>query len=98
LDGNSTRSEDAANGIIKLPGAVPEATVFDSVRIAIDQDAMKLAVALHIGAEKEGVVKKAIEEISLANRDPQLLFNQVGQRTGFIPSEIVSSAVVGLMD
>jgi hypothetical protein len=65
---------------------------------AIDQDAMKLAVALHIGAEKEGVVKKAIEEISLANRDPQLLFNQVGQRTGFIPSEIVSSAVVGLMD
>jgi hypothetical protein len=30
-------------------------------------------------------VRAQVEDIGLLNRDPHLLFNQVGQRTGLIP-------------
>ncbi|ESZ17533.1 hypothetical protein X735_01260 [Mesorhizobium sp. L2C085B000] len=57
---------------------------------------MKLAVGLHLSPEKEGRVKQMVEEISRSNRDPHLLFNQVGQSLGFIPANIVTSAFIGL--
>ncbi len=96
LDGNSKIDEDRGDGVIKLPGAVPESHVFNYVRIEIQNLSMKLAVALHLSTEKDDWVRKIVEEISLSNRDPHLLFNQVGQRAGLIPSNIVSSAFVGL--
>ena len=57
---------------------------------------MQLAVALHLSPEKDAPVKKAVEEISNSNRDPHLLFNQVGQKCGLIPANIVSSGFIGL--
>jgi hypothetical protein len=96
LDGNSTKAEDLDNGIIKLPGDMPEAEVFNYVRNDIENLSMKLAVSLHLSPEKETYVKKIVEDISLSNRDPHLLFNQVGQKAGLIPANIVSSAFLGL--
>lgn len=96
LDGDSTIDEDLQNGVIKLPGAKPENVVFNYVRANIETLAMQLAVALHLSTEKDAAVKKVVEDISLSNRDPHLLFNQVGQRAGLIPANIVSSAFIGL--
>jgi hypothetical protein len=96
LDGNSSKAEDLDNGIIKLPGDIPEAEVFNYVRNDIENLSVKLAVSLHLSPEKEANVKRIVEDISLSNRDPHLLFSQVGQRAGLIPANIVSSAFIGL--
>jgi hypothetical protein len=96
LDGDSKFGEDLDNGIIKLPGKVPESEVFDYVRENLDELSMRLAVALHLPPSAEAKVRRVIEEVSLSNRDPHLLFTQVGQRSGLIPANIVSSAFIGL--
>lgn len=96
LDGNSTKAEDLDSGVLKLPGDVPEAEIFDYVKANIDTLSMKLAIALHLPAEKDAKVKEVVVGVSLTNRDPHLLFNQVGQQLGFIPSNIVSSAFIAL--
>jgi hypothetical protein len=57
---------------------------------------MQLAVGLHLSAEKDALVRKIVDEVALTNRDPHLLFNQVGQKAGLIPSAIVSSAFISL--
>lgn len=95
LDGNSEKAQDLASGVIKLPGAVPEAEVFNYVCAHINELSMQLAVALHLSPEADPRVKKAVEEVSLSNRDPHLLFHQVGLRAGLIPENTVSSAFIG---
>jgi hypothetical protein len=96
LDGNSPKEEDLAHGIVKLPGQVPESEVFDYVKGDLQNLSMKLTVGLHLSPEKEAWVRSEVEKISLTNRDAHLLFNQVGQRTGLIPTNIVSSAFISL--
>lgn len=96
LDGDSSKPEDLDKRVIRLPGKVPESVVFDYVRENIDQLAMKLAVALHLPAEKESHVKQAVINVSLSNRDPHLIFNQIGQSLGFISESIVTSAFISL--
>ena len=96
LDGNSGKDEDLDAGIIKLPGQIPEAEVFNFVRQNINTLAMQLAVALHLSPEKNSWVRKQVEEVANSNRDPHLLFNQVGQKSGLIPANIVSSGFTGL--
>jgi hypothetical protein len=82
--------------VLKLPGDIPEAEVFNFVRSEIGNLAMQLAVALHLSTEKDAWVKKIVEDISISNRDPHLLFNQIGRAAGLIPASIVSSAFIGL--
>ena len=96
LDGNSSRKEDVDSGILKLPGDVPESAVFDYVSANINTEAMKLAIGLHLPPEADRRVQSAVEAIGRSNRDPHLLFNQVGQGLGFIPASIVASAFISL--
>lgn len=96
LDGDSQKKEDINNGIIKLPGSQPESVIFNYVRNDIASLSMQVAVALHLSANRDASVKTVVEEVSISNRDPHLLFNQVGQKAGLIPSNIVSSAFIGL--
>jgi AAA15 family ATPase/GTPase len=96
LDGNSPIAENPSEGVAKLPGDIPESEVFNYVRSQIKQLAMQLAVALHLSTDKDERVRKIVEEVSISNRDPHLLFNQVGRLAGLIPASIVASAFVGL--
>ncbi|HVC52489.1 MAG TPA: AAA family ATPase [Stellaceae bacterium] len=96
LDGNSQRDSDPDNGIIKLPGQIPESVIFNYVNENINTLAMQVAVALHLSADKDERAKQAVIDVNLSNRDPHLLFNQVGLRAGMIPQAIVSSAFIGL--
>jgi hypothetical protein len=57
---------------------------------------MQVAVGLHLAPTKDTHVQKVIEEVSNTNRDPHLLFDQVGQKAGLIPANIVSSAFISL--
>ena len=60
LDGDSQKNADEANGVIKLPGSVPESEVFNFVASNIDNLSMKLAVALHLKPEAEARVTAAV--------------------------------------
>ena len=95
IDGDSQQIEDFDKGIIKLSGKKPETEIFNFVRENIDMASMRLAVAFHLQSTHEKNVKKAVEEVSLTNRDSRLIFNQVGQKLGFISEEIVSSGFIG---
>lgn len=96
VDGDSSVAEDQAEGIIKLPGQVPESEIFNYVNSNLDTLAMRLAVALHLSSTKEEHVTGVVREVSLHNRDPHLLFSQVGIKAGLIPTNIVSSAFISL--
>jgi hypothetical protein len=96
LDGDSSHSEDLSKDVVKLPGKQPESEIFNYVHANIDTLSMQLAVGLHLSAEKDALVRKIVDEVALTNRDPHLLFNQVGQKAGLIPSAIVSSAFISL--
>lgn len=96
LDGDSEKPEDLAEGIFKLPGGQPESEVFNYTRSNIDTLSMKLAVSLHLPPSKEERVKQVITDVSRTNRDPHVIFNQIGQLLSFIPTAIVSSALISL--
>lgn len=96
LDGDSEQESNPDQNVIKLPGRVPEAEVFNYVHTNIETLSMLLSAGLHLSPEKDEFVKRVINEVALTNRDPHLLFNQVGQKAGLIPTAIVSSAFIGL--
>jgi predicted ATPase len=96
LDGDSEYPEDLTKNIIKLPGQIPEAEVFNYVHANIDSLSMLLAAGLHLPPERDQTVKQVVKDVALTNRDPHLLFSQVGQKAGLIASSIVSSAFISL--
>jgi len=96
IDGDSQQREDAAAGVLRLPGAQPELAVFEAVRARLDQDLAILTVSCQRAPEAQDLVLRSIEEIARTNRDPHVLFNQVGIKIGFIPEAIVRGAFLAL--
>jgi len=96
VDGDSAVKSDEANGITRLPGAAPETCVFNHVRKHINALGMRLAVGMHLAPEKEADVKRVVEDVSNTNRDPHLLFNQVGQKSGMVSESVTRSAFIAL--
>jgi energy-coupling factor transporter ATP-binding protein EcfA2 len=96
IDGDSQQKDDAATGVIRLPGAQPERTVFESARGRLQNDLAILTVSCQRPPEAQELVRQAIEEVARTNRDPHLLFNQVGIKIGFVPEAIVRGAFLAL--
>jgi len=96
LDGDSQQNEDQELGIFRLPGTQPEATVFNEVVNSLPINISLLTVSLHLLNEKQAFVTDVLNKVALTNRDPHLLFNEVGLKLGFIPEEIVKGAFVSL--
>jgi putative AbiEii toxin of type IV toxin-antitoxin system len=94
LDGDSKQAESKADMVFKLPGQTPESTVFAGVIDRIDECSGKLAVALHWKYEDEKRVREMIEKVRLTNRDPHLLFSQIGERLGLVPETVVRGAFI----
>lgn len=96
IDGDSQQKDDEDAGVIRLPGAQPELTVFEGVRERLGTDLAILTVSCQRAPEAQDLVQKVIEEISATNRDPHLLFNQIGIKIGFVPEAIVRGAFMAL--
>lgn len=96
IDGDSQQKEDPAQGILRLPGAQPELTVYESIQARLEQDIAVLTVSCQRAPEVQELVRRSIEEVSHTNRDPHLLFNQVGMKIGFVPEAIVRGAFLAL--
>lgn len=96
IDGDSQQREDATNGVIRLPGAKPELAVFEAIRARLNEDLAILTVSCQRAPEAQDLVLRSIEEVARTNRDPHLLFNQVGIKIGFVPEAIVRGAFLTL--
>jgi hypothetical protein len=96
IDGDSEQVDNIENGIIRLPGRQPELTVFQSVKERLVTDLAILTVSCQRAPETQNEVARAIEEVSRTNRDPHLLFNQLGMKIGFVPEAIIRGAFLSL--
>lgn len=96
IDGDSQQRDDATEGVVRLPGAKPELAVFEAIRARLNEDLAILTVSCQRAPEAQDLVLQAIEEIARTNRDPHLLFNQVGIKIGFVPEAIVRGAFLAL--
>jgi hypothetical protein len=96
IDGDSRQPEDAANGVIRLPGSNPELTVFEDVRKRLDTDLAVLTVSCQRAPEAQTLVRQSMDEVVRTNRDPHLIYNQLGIKIGFVPESIVRGAFLAL--
>ncbi|MBZ5541363.1 MAG: AAA family ATPase [Acidobacteriia bacterium] len=94
IDGDSKQVEDASGGIFRLPGQSPESFIFDQIMAKLDTVAGELAVALLRPYEEHDRVTQIIRSVRNTNRDPHLLFSQVGKLLGLIPETRVREAFV----
>ena len=96
IDGDSKQSEDENSGILRLPGKQPELSVFDSIQQNLVRDLAVLTVSCQRAPEAQEQVKRAMEEIISTNRDPHLLFNQLGISIGFVPESTIRGAFLAI--
>lgn len=96
IDGDSQQQDDSAAGVIRLPGAQPEIAVFEGITARLDQDLAILTVSCQRAPEAQELVRRTLDEVARTNRDPHLLFNQVGIKIGFVPEAIVRGAFLAL--
>lgn len=92
LDGDSLQNSEAHDFIFKLPGGMPEAYVFDCIMERWDAVGGRLTVALLQDFSDVVKVKSILEETRRSNMDQHILFNQIGERLGFIPEKTVQMA------
>jgi hypothetical protein len=89
IDGDSKQRENAEDKVFRLPGESPELFVFSAVADRLDSCSGRLAVALHRRYEDEALVKEVVTNVRRTNRDPHLLYSQVGKQLGLIPPDTV---------
>ena len=92
IDGDSKQNDDEAQWIFRLPGSVPESTVFNAVLSNLKNNIALLTVACQRSLDKQDIVAKVIQDVSNTNRDPHLLFSRIGLDLGFIPDSIIKGA------
>lgn len=96
LDGDSKQKEDFSKNIFRLPGSVPEITIFNSVYSNIENNIALLTVACQRAPSKQTMVKNVIQSVSQTTRDPHILFSKIGVDLGFISEEIIKGAFFSL--
>jgi len=96
IDGDSQQADNEELGIYRLPGNQPEAQVFNDVISNLSSNIALLTVSLQLPPTKQDFVGRIIGETSSTNRDPHVIFNQIGIKLGFVPEEIVKGAFVNL--
>lgn len=96
IDGDSRQQECVNESIFRLPGQSPESYIYDKVIEKLDEISGELAVALLRPYEEEAKVAEIVRSVRNTNRDPHLLYSQVGRRLGLIPEARVKEAFITL--
>lgn len=96
IDGDSQQQESSSERIYRLPGEIPESYIFDKVVEKLNDISGELAIALLRPYEDEARVAEIIRSVSNTNRDPHLLYSQVGRKLGFLPEARVREAFINI--
>lgn len=96
LDGDSLQKDDQKKLTFRLPGDMPESYIFDKVMATLDRTSGELAVAMLRPFDEEAKVRAVIESVGNTNRDPHLLFSQVGKQLNLTPEHRVRDAFLSI--
>jgi hypothetical protein len=96
IDGDSQQHEAPDDLIFRLPGESPESYIFDKVIEVLEDASGELAVALLRPYEEQTRVSEVVRSVRNTNRDPHLLFSQVGKRLGLIAEARVREAFISV--
>lgn len=96
IDGDSSQAEDLESGVLRLPGTQPELEIANGVRKNLERDLAILTVSCQRKPEAQEMVRQVINEVLSTNRDPHLIFNQIGIKIGFVSEVIVRGAFFAL--
>jgi predicted ATPase len=96
IDGDSQQADKIAAGILRLPGGQPELEVLNYTLENIATQLAVLTVSCQRAPEVQETVRVAVEKVARTNRDPHLIFNQIGLEIGFVPEAIVRGAFLQL--
>jgi predicted ATPase len=96
IDGDSKQVESVRDKVFRLPGQSPESYVFLETMAVWDLYGGKLAVALLQRFENADKVKSICDAVRLSNRDPHLLFAQIGEKLGLLPAQTVAAAFANI--
>lgn len=94
IDGDSTQSISEDERVFKLPGESPEARVYDTILEKSVTMGGILAVRLLQPFPSADKIIGMLRNIRMTNRDPHVLFSQVGLYLGLIPESTVRDAFV----
>jgi predicted ATPase len=92
IDGDSQQKEDPKHKVFRLPGKAPEAHIFDSVLEKAASMAGVLSVRLLQPHSSADSVVTKLRSMRLTNRDPHVLFAEIGQELGLLPESTVRDA------
>ena len=92
VDGDSKQKDDPASKIFRLPGGGPETSIFNGVLTNLEANVAFLTVACQRPVANQQQVLNVVRDISYTNRDPHLLFSQIGARLGFVAEATVRGA------
>ncbi len=96
IDGDSEQKDEPSEYIFRLPGQCPESAVYDHILERLDDISGELAVSLLKPYEFETKLKEHIKSVRNTNRDPHLLYAQLGKKIGFIPENRVKEAFLSI--
>lgn len=96
IDGDSRQTENKDDRVFRLPGGIPEEYIFDEVIARWNEIGGKLSVALLQKFENSTSVYEVCVNVKLNNRDPHLLFAQIGEKIGLIPPSSVAMAFTNI--
>lgn len=96
LDGDSQQTDNSDHGVYRLPGNQPEATIVEQVCEHLDEDIAVLTVSCQRPPDAQQTVRDAILRVRSTNRDPHLLFTQIGIQIGFVSEIIVRGAFLAI--
>lgn len=92
LDGDSRQIDNIKDNVYRLPGEAPELCVFDQIIDKLDDCSGILAVRFMRSFQEADVIKQIIQDVNNTNHDHHLIFNQIGERVGFINENIIRGA------
>lgn len=96
IDGDSSQDSDETKGILRLPGTQPERSVFDNILQNINSILALLTVSCQLPPGSQEHVRQVVESVSRTNRDPHIIFNQIGMELGFVSEVIIRGAFLTL--
>ncbi|WP_399696555.1 ATP-dependent nuclease [Xenophilus sp.] len=96
LDGDSAQKDDPKKLVFRLPGDMPESYLFDKVVATLDRSSGELAVAMLRPFDEENKVRAVVESVGNTNRNPHLLFSQVGKQLNLTPEHRVRDAFLSI--
>ena len=96
IDGDSKQHNSLTEAIYRLPGQSPESYIYDKVIEKLDEVSGELAVTLLRPYEEEARVAEIVRSVRNTNRDPHVLYSQVGKKLGLIPEARVREAFITL--